>query len=95
MLIKDTLFIPDSSLPHSPTTIPTDGFIQYGESNYSFVKLKLPWQEAENYCKLHNSLIASILDPYSNAFALMQMQKFNEPVWIALNSNLVRCWEHV
>nr|XP_054362403.1 macrophage mannose receptor 1 [Mirounga angustirostris] len=78
----------DSSLPNPPTTIPTDGFIKYGESNYSLMKLKLEWNEAEKYCKLHSSLIASILDPYSNAFAWMQMQKFNEPVWIALNSNL-------
>lgn len=89
------LFVPDSSLPNPPTTIPTDGFVKYGESNYSLMKLKLEWHEAEKYCKLHSSLIASILDPYSNAFAWMQMQKFNEPVWIALNSNLVRCWEHV
>ncbi|XP_002918683.1 macrophage mannose receptor 1 [Ailuropoda melanoleuca] len=78
----------DSSLPNPPTTIPTDGFIKYGESNYSLMKLKLEWHEAEKYCKLHSSLIASILDPYSNAFAWMQMQRFNEPVWIALNSNL-------
>lgn len=89
------LFVPASSLPNPPTTIPTDGFVKYGESNYSLMKLKLEWHEAEKYCKLHSSLIASILDPYSNAFAWMQMQKFNEPVWIALNSNLVRCWEHV
>ncbi|XP_011362718.1 macrophage mannose receptor 1 [Pteropus vampyrus] len=78
---------PDSSLPNPPATIPTDGFVQYGKSSYSLMKLKLQWPEAENYCKLHSSLIASILDPYSNAFAWMQMQTFNEPVWIGLNSN--------
>uniref|UniRef100_A0A8D1DZY9 Macrophage mannose receptor 1 n=1 Tax=Sus scrofa TaxID=9823 RepID=A0A8D1DZY9_PIG len=80
--------LPDSSLPRSPTTIPTDGFIKYGESSYSLTKLKLQWHEAADYCKLHSSLIASILDPYSNAFAWMQMQALSEPVWIALNSNL-------
>uniref|UniRef100_G1PD26 Macrophage mannose receptor 1 n=1 Tax=Myotis lucifugus TaxID=59463 RepID=G1PD26_MYOLU len=79
---------PDSSLHHSPATVPTDGFIKYGESSYSLTKLKLQWHEAESYCKLHTSLMASILDPYSNAFAWMQMQAFNEPVWIGLNSNL-------
>lgn len=88
---ENNLFIPDSSLPNSPATIPTDGFSKYGKSSYSLTKLKLPWHDAENYCKLHTSLIASILDPYSNAFAWMQMQAFNEPVWIGLNSNLVRC----
>ena len=86
---KNKSFIPDSSLPNSPTTIPTDGFIKYGESNYSLVRLKLEWHEAEKYCKLHTSLIASILDPYSNAFVWMQMQRFNEPVWIALNLSLI------
>ncbi|XP_036201669.1 macrophage mannose receptor 1 isoform X2 [Myotis myotis] len=80
--------LPDSSLPNSPATVPTDGFIKYGESSYSLTKLKLQWHEAESYCKLHTSLMASILDPYSNAFAWMQMQAFNEPVWIGLNSNL-------
>ena len=90
-VMKIMNFFPDSSLPRSPTTIPTDGFIKYGESSYSLTKLKLQWHEAADYCKLHSSLIASILDPYSNAFAWMQMQALSEPVWIALNSNLVRC----
>nr|XP_048316812.1 macrophage mannose receptor 1 [Myodes glareolus] len=79
---------PDPSLPVSPTTAPTDGFVKYGKSSYSLMKLKLPWQEAEQYCQNHASLLASILDPYSNAFAWMKMHPFNVPVWIALNSNL-------
>ena len=94
VLMKIFLFIPDPSLPRSPT-VPTDGFISYGESSYSLVKLKLQWDEADDYCKLHTAHIASILDAYSNAFAWMHMQTLNEPVWIALNSNLVRCWKHV
>ena len=94
VLAKIFLFIPDRSLPSSPTTIPKDGFIKYGESSYSLMKLKLQWHEADDYCKMHTSHIASILDPYSNAFAWMHMQTLNEPVWIALNSNLVRCWKH-
>uniref|UniRef100_A0A8C5Y4E3 Macrophage mannose receptor 1 n=1 Tax=Microcebus murinus TaxID=30608 RepID=A0A8C5Y4E3_MICMU len=66
----------DPSLPHSPATVPTDGFIKYGQSSYSSFNINF---SAENYCKLHTSLLASVLDPYSNAF---------ERVWIALNSNL-------
>lgn len=88
---ENNLCTPDSSLPNSPATVPTDGFVKYGESSFSLTKLKLQWHEAESYCKFHTSLMASILDPYSNAFAWMQMQAFNEPVWIGLNSNLVRC----
>lgn len=88
---ENIFFIPDSSLPNPPATIPTDGFVQYGKSSYSLMKLKFQWPDAENHCKLYSSLIASILDPYSNAFAWMQMQTFNEPVWIGLNSNAVRC----
>ncbi|XP_075826649.1 macrophage mannose receptor 1 [Microtus pennsylvanicus] len=79
---------PDPSLPISPTTAPTDGFVNYGKSSYSLMKLKLPWHEAEQYCQNHASLLASILDPYSNAFAWMKMHPFNVPIWIALNSNL-------
>lgn len=86
----NNLSIPDPSLPVSPTTAPTDGFVKYGKGSYSLMKLKLPWQEAEQYCQNHASLLASILDPYSNAFAWMKMHPFNVPIWIALNSNLVR-----
>ncbi|KAG8515944.1 Macrophage mannose receptor 1 [Galemys pyrenaicus] len=78
----------DSSLTNTLTTVSTDGFIKYGQSSYSLIKLKLPWFKADDYCKSHTSFMASILDPYSNAFAWMQMQSLNEPVWIALNSNL-------
>lgn len=58
------------------------------------MKLKLQWHEADKYCKSVTSLIASILNPYINAFAWMQLQPHNVPVWIALNSNLVRCYHH-
>nr|XP_044990947.1 macrophage mannose receptor 1 [Jaculus jaculus] len=78
----------DPSLPVPPTIAPADGFIKYGESNYSLIKSKLPWHEAEKYCKVHSSRIASVLDPYSNAFVWMQLLPFNVPVWLALNGNL-------
>ncbi|XP_023561199.1 macrophage mannose receptor 1 [Octodon degus] len=80
--------LPDLSLTNSPTTIPANGFIKYGESSYSLMKHKLSWYEAEKYCKEYTSLIASILDPYTNAFLWLKMQSFNVPVWIGLNSNL-------
>ncbi|XP_066135196.1 macrophage mannose receptor 1 [Saccopteryx bilineata] len=79
---------PDPKVPHSPATVPTDGFIRHGNSSYSLMKLKLSWYDAKNYCTLHDSSVASILDPYDNAFAVMQIQTSNEPVWIGLNSNL-------
>ena len=88
---ENNLSILDPSLPVSPTATPKDGFVTYGKSSYSLMKLKLPWHEAEKYCKDHTSLLASILDPYRNAFAWMKMHPLNEPIWIALNSNLVRC----
>lgn len=78
----------DPSVPISPTTAPKDGFVKYGKSSYALMKLKSPWHEAEKYCKDRTSLLASILDPYSNAFAWMKMHPFNVPIWIALNSNL-------
>ncbi|XP_021096156.1 macrophage mannose receptor 1 isoform X3 [Heterocephalus glaber] len=80
--------LPDPSLPNSPTTAPAGGFIKYGGSSYSLMKNKLTWDEAEKYCKSYTSLIASILDPYTNAFLWLKMQPFNVPVWIGLNSNL-------
>ncbi|KFO21624.1 Macrophage mannose receptor 1 [Fukomys damarensis] len=80
--------LPDPALPNSPTTAPAGGFVKYGESSYSLIKNKLTWDEAEKYCKGYTSLLASILDPYTNAFLWLKIQPLNVPVWIGLNSNL-------
>ncbi|XP_005387016.1 PREDICTED: macrophage mannose receptor 1 [Chinchilla lanigera] len=79
---------PDRYLITPPTTAPANGFSKYGESSYSLMKYKLSWYEAEKYCKEYTSLMASILDPYTDAFLWLKMQPFNVPVWIGLNSNL-------
>lgn len=80
----------DPTIANTSTTAPTDGFIKLGKSSYSVSKFKKQWHEADDECKSQSSLIASLLDAYSNAFAWMQIQSLSEPVWIALNSNLTQ-----
>ncbi|XP_043825132.1 LOW QUALITY PROTEIN: macrophage mannose receptor 1 [Dromiciops gliroides] len=79
----------DPSLPHSVTPASGD-FKPFGDSSYSIMTMKMTWKDAAEYCKDKSSQIASILDPYINAFVWLEMQKHNEPIWIGLNSNLTQ-----
>lgn len=48
----------------------------------------MTWQDARRKCNSDSSDLASILDPYTLSFLWLQMLKYEEPVWIGLNSNL-------
>ncbi|XP_028934045.1 macrophage mannose receptor 1 [Ornithorhynchus anatinus] len=76
------------SLPQSPTTIPADGFIRFGNNSYSVIRSNLTWNDAQKRCQEASSQLASIPDPYTNSFLWLEMLKFGEPVWLGLNSNL-------
>ncbi|XP_068942367.1 macrophage mannose receptor 1 isoform X1 [Petaurus breviceps papuanus] len=79
----------DPALPHSVTPESMD-FIKFGDSSYSVMAMKMKWNDASDYCEGSSSQIASILDPYINAFVWLEMQKHNAPIWIGLNSNLTQ-----
>lgn len=48
------------------------------------------WDEARRQCQADDADLASILNPYSQAYLTLQISKYNEPVWIGLNSNVVK-----
>ncbi|XP_077159613.1 macrophage mannose receptor 1-like [Paroedura picta] len=72
---------------YSGTTTPTSGHISYGNSTYSFTK-NATWEEARKECHSKHSELASILNPYSQSFLWLLVMKYEEPVWIGLNSNV-------
>ncbi|CAM2105345.1 unnamed protein product [Caretta caretta] len=82
--------VQDPKLSHSPTTIPASDFTRCGDSGYLVIRSKMKWEEARKNCQEKSSELASILDPYSQSFLWLQVLEYGEPVWIALNSNVVR-----
>lgn len=48
------------------------------------------WDEARRQCQADDADVASILNPYSQAHITLLISKYNEPVWIGLNSNVVK-----
>ncbi|XP_071591214.1 macrophage mannose receptor 1-like isoform X2 [Heliangelus exortis] len=76
-----------AELFHS-TTAPDSDFIHYDNSSYLIIPSKMNWEEARKACKEKSSELASIFDFYSNIFLMLQAEKYGEPLWIGLNSNV-------
>lgn len=83
------LFPTEPELFH-PTSVPDSDFVHYGNSSYLIIPSKMDWEEARKACKEKSSELASIFDYYSNIFLLLQAVQYGEPLWIGLNSNVVR-----
>eukprot|EP00066_Takifugu_rubripes_P017013 XP_011606279.1 PREDICTED: macrophage mannose receptor 1 [Takifugu rubripes] len=77
----------DSQIPAPPTTASTKNFFKLGNDSYKLVTQKMRWDEARRQCQADDADLASILNPYSQAYLTLQISKYNEPVWIGLNSN--------
>lgn len=80
----------DSQIPVPPTTVSTKSFYKLGNESYKLVAQKMNWDEARRQCQADDADLASILNPYSQAHITLQISKYNEPVWIGLNSNVVK-----
>ena len=65
-------------------------FDHSGGISYSVTHSKMNWEEAQKNCNNNASELASILDPYSQALLFLLAQEYGEPLWIGLNSNMVR-----
>lgn len=88
-LLNLYLFPTEPELFHS-TTAPDSDFVHYGNSSYLIIPSKMNWEEARKACKEKSSELASVFDYYSNIFLLLQAAQYGEPLWIGLNSNVVR-----
>lgn len=82
-------FVTDPKLQSSQAVVPVFGFNNYGDDRYAVINYKMNWEEAQKNCKDQYADLASILDPYVEAYLWLQILKHGEPVWIGLNSNMV------
>ncbi|XP_035511844.1 macrophage mannose receptor 1 [Morone saxatilis] len=78
----------DSQIIVPPTTMSPKAFYKLGNDSYKLVAQKMRWDEARRQCQADDADLASILNPVSQAYITLQISKFNEPVWIGLNSNV-------
>uniref|UniRef100_A0A4W6CGU1 Mannose receptor C-type 1 n=1 Tax=Lates calcarifer TaxID=8187 RepID=A0A4W6CGU1_LATCA len=68
----------DSQIVVPPTTVLPKAFYKLGNDSYKLVAQKMRWDEARRQCQADDADLASILNPIT------------QPVWIGLNSNLVK-----
>ncbi|XP_033854652.3 macrophage mannose receptor 1-like [Acipenser ruthenus] len=78
----------DPNFSNPPTTVPPKGYVQFGTSSYRIIKQKLKWDEARRQCKAEDADLASILNTMMQSFIMLQAEKYGEPLWIGLNSNV-------
>ena len=80
----------DSQIELLPTTALPKAFYKLGNDSYKLVAQKMKWDEARRQCQADDADLASVLDSISMASIFLHLSKFNEPVWIGLNSNVVK-----
>lgn len=79
----------DSQIVIPPTTVVPKAFYKLGNDSYKLVAQKMKWDEARRQCQADDADLASILNPIVQASITLQIHKYNEPVWIGLNNNVV------
>lgn len=84
------LFPTDPRLFKSPSTVLDIAFDHSNGISYSVTHSKMHWEEAHQNCNNNASELASILDPHSQALLFLLAKEYGEPLWIGLNSNMVR-----
>ncbi|KAM3593597.1 uncharacterized protein V6R79_016732 [Siganus canaliculatus] len=70
------------------TTVSPKAFHKLGNDSYKVVTQKMKWDEARRQCQADDADLVSILNSGSLAYISLQMYKYNEPMWIGLNSNV-------
>ncbi|XP_061614123.1 macrophage mannose receptor 1 isoform X1 [Phyllopteryx taeniolatus] len=78
----------DSQIAAAATTVSPKTFSKLGNDSYKLLSQKMHWDEARRQCQADDAELASVLDPVAQAYVTLQISKFNEPVWIGLNSNV-------
>ncbi|KAM4606060.1 macrophage mannose receptor 1 [Polymixia lowei] len=78
----------DSQIVVPATTASPRAFYKHGNDSYKLAAQKMKWDEARRQCQADDADLASILNPVTQAYITLQIHKYNEPVWIGLNSNV-------
>nr|XP_025041736.1 C-type mannose receptor 2 [Pelodiscus sinensis] len=68
-----------TSSPPSPTSP-----LSYLNSTYRILQKPLKWQEAVLLCETRNATLASVLDPYTQAYLSLAISSLRAPLWIGL-----------
>ncbi|XP_043911150.1 C-type mannose receptor 2 [Protopterus annectens] len=78
----------DPSLPRSPSHLPPlpGSILKYQNSTYRIVKKPLNWQEAVMLCETWNATLASIPNPYQQAYLTQVANSMQIPLWIGLSN---------
>uniref|UniRef100_A0A8C9W2K6 Mannose receptor C-type 1 n=1 Tax=Scleropages formosus TaxID=113540 RepID=A0A8C9W2K6_SCLFO len=79
--------------PPAATELP-ETYQSLGNSSFKVVSQKMNWDEARMQCKADNAELASIMDPIAQAFVMLRLQNYKEPLWIGLNSNMTSGYFH-
>ncbi|KAK3546334.1 hypothetical protein QTP70_025673, partial [Hemibagrus guttatus] len=74
----------DHFIEPSPTKIPTT--YKLGNDSYMVLQKNLTWSEAKHECELKGATLASIRDLRAQAYIELQTIKYEQPLWIGLNS---------
>uniref|UniRef100_A0A8B9TFJ7 Mannose receptor C type 2 n=1 Tax=Anas platyrhynchos TaxID=8839 RepID=A0A8B9TFJ7_ANAPL len=77
-------FLSPARTPYPPS--PT-GTLFYHNSTYRILQKPLRWHEALLLCETLNATLATIPDPYSQAFLTQAVSSLRAPLWIGLANN--------
>lgn len=76
----------DPDLPAAPVLIPASLLkpVELGGLSYRVVEKKLDWTGALHLCESLNGTLATVKDPYQQAFLTLLMNSLRRPAWIGL-----------
>lgn len=76
----------DPGLPAAPALIPAtlSKPVELGGVTYRVVEKRLDWTGALLLCESFNGTLASVNDPYQQAYLTLLMNSLHRPAWIAL-----------
>uniref|UniRef100_A0A670J1X4 C-type mannose receptor 2 n=1 Tax=Podarcis muralis TaxID=64176 RepID=A0A670J1X4_PODMU len=77
----------DPALSPSPATSPpaSNSTLSYFNSTYRILQKPLRWQEAMLLCESLNTSLASMTEPYTQAFLTQAVSSLQTPLWIGLS----------
>uniref|UniRef100_A0A4W5PZF5 Mannose receptor C-type 2 n=1 Tax=Hucho hucho TaxID=62062 RepID=A0A4W5PZF5_9TELE len=76
----------DPALPPGAALLPSSlsGALDLGGVSYRIVKKRLDWMGALHVCESLNGTLASVRDPYQQAYLTLLMNSLHLPAWIGL-----------
>ncbi|XP_017284979.1 C-type mannose receptor 2 [Kryptolebias marmoratus] len=76
----------DQSLPPAPAVIPASLLkpVELGGLTYRVVKKRLDWTGALYLCESLNGTLATVMDPFQQAYLSLLINSLRQPAWIAL-----------